>query len=90
MIDLNCRASYYRTYNRVMHDTGVCPEGELLTDKELERMKQHNVKRDWPKTHRVKVHSGNIYFFFGVRFATEALDLETGETLQTEPSEPIM
>lgn len=37
-------------YNVVLQENDVCPQGELLTDKELERMKQHNPKRDWPKT----------------------------------------
>jgi hypothetical protein len=30
----------------VLKAADVCPEGELLTDKELERMKQHNPRRD--------------------------------------------
>lgn len=59
-----------RIYNRVMDDrSGVCPLGELLTDKELERMKLYNCKRDWPTTAKVTVKAGEIYFFFGVRFA---------------------
>lgn len=29
-------------YNVVLRENDVCPQGELLTDKELERMKQHN------------------------------------------------
>lgn len=57
-----------RIYNRVMDDrSGVCPLGELLTDKELERMRLHNFRRDWPNTAKVK--TGETYFFFGVRFA---------------------
>lgn len=44
-------------------------EGELLTDKELERMKLNNVKRDWPETSKVKVYGEDVYFNFGVRFA---------------------
>ena len=39
-----------RIYNMVLKATDVCPEGELLTGKELERMKLNNVKRDWPET----------------------------------------
>lgn len=59
-----------RLYNRVMDDRGgVCPLGELLTDKELERMRLHNLRRDWPNTAKVTVKTGEIYFFFGVRFA---------------------
>ena len=57
-----------RIYNRVMDDrSGVCPLGELLTDKELERMRLHNFRRDWPNVAKVK--TGEIYFSFGVRFA---------------------
>jgi hypothetical protein len=58
-----------RIYNMVLKATDVCPEGELLTDKELERMKLNNVKRDWPETSKVKVYSEDVYFTFGVRFA---------------------
>lgn len=59
-----------RIYNRVMYDcSGVCPMGELLTDKELERMKLHNCRRDWPNTTKVTVKTEEIYFSFGVRFA---------------------
>lgn len=59
-----------RIYNMVLKATDVCPEGELLTDKELERMKLNNVKRDWPETSKVKVYGEDVYFNFGVRFAT--------------------
>ena len=58
-----------RIYNRVMQANNVCPLGELLTDKELERMKLHNCRRDWPNTVKVAVKTGEIYFSFGVRFA---------------------
>lgn len=58
-----------RIYNRVMQANDVCPLGELLTDKELERMKLHNCRRDWPNTAKVAVKTGEIYFSFGVRFA---------------------
>lgn len=59
-----------RIYNRVMDDrSGVCPLGELLTDKELERMRLYNSRRDWPNTAKVTVKTGEIYFSFGVRFA---------------------
>lgn len=62
--------SHKRIYNRVMDDrSGVCPLGELLTDKELERMRLHNFRRDWPNTAKVTVKTGEIYFSFGVRFA---------------------
>ena len=59
-----------RIYNRVMNDrSGVCPLGELLTDKELERMRLCNPRRDWPNTAKVTVKTGETYFSFGVRFA---------------------
>ena len=59
-----------RIYNRVMDDrSGVCPLGELLTDKELERIRSCKPRRDWPNTAKVTVKTGEIYFFFGVRFA---------------------
>ena len=59
-----------RIYNRVMeHPSGVCPLGELRTDKELERMRHYNSRRDWPNTAKVTVKTGEIYFSFGVRFA---------------------
>ena len=59
-----------RIYNMVGQETDICPAGELLTDKELEKLKLHNTKRDWPKTCRVKVFSEDVYKCFGVRFAT--------------------
>lgn len=59
-----------RIYNRVMDDrSAVCPLGELLTDKELERMRLYAFRRDWPNTVKVTVKTGEIYFCFGVRFA---------------------
>ena len=56
-----------RIYNRVMQANDVCPLGELLTDKELERMKLYNCRRDWPFTMKVKVRAEDVYFSFGVR-----------------------
>ena len=57
-----------RIYNRVMDDRSYyCPLGELLTDKELERMRLHYPREDWPNTAKVK--TGETYFCFGVRFA---------------------
>lgn len=44
-------------YNVVLQENDVCPQGELLTDKELERMKLHNPRRDWPKTAKAKVYA---------------------------------
>ena len=59
-----------RIYNRVMTDrSGVCPLGELLTDKEMERICLHNFRGDWPNTAKVTVKTEDVYFFFGVRFA---------------------
>ena len=58
------------TYNVVLRENNVCPQGELLTDKEPERMKQYNPRRDWPKTAKAKVYAESCYFSFGVRFGT--------------------
>ena len=59
-----------RIYNRVMDDCNYhFPLGELLTDKELERWRLHNLRRDWPNTAKVTVKTGEIYACFGVRFA---------------------
>lgn len=44
-------------YNVVLRENDVCPQGELLTGKELERMKQHNPRRDWPETKKAKVYA---------------------------------
>lgn len=52
----------------VLQENDICPAGELLTDKELERMKLHNRKRDWPRTAKAKVYAESCYFSFGVRF----------------------
>lgn len=58
-------------YNVVLRENDVCPQGELLTDKELERMKQHNPRRDWPKVAKAKVYAKSCYISFGVRFGRE-------------------
>lgn len=69
-----------RIYNRVMDDrSGVCPLGELLTDKELEYMRLHNSRRDWPNTAKVIVKTEKIYFSFGVRFAKSYELIKLGE-----------
>lgn len=57
-------------YNAVPRENDVCPQGELLTDKEPERMKQHNSRRDWPETKKAKVYADSCYIYFGVRFGT--------------------
>lgn len=44
---MNSKRTY--VYNVVLRENDVCPQGELLTDKEPERMKQHNPRRDWPE-----------------------------------------
>ncbi len=64
-----------RIYNVVLQANDICPEGELLTDKELERMKLNNIRRDWPKTRRVKVYSKDVYFCFGIRFTNAIQEL---------------
>ena len=69
-----------RIYNRVMNDrSGVCPLGELLTDKELERMRLYSPSRDWPNTAKVTVKTGETYFSFGVRFAKRYELIKPGE-----------
>lgn len=64
-------------YNVVLQENDVCPQGELLTDKELERMKLHNPRRDWPRT--AKVYAKSCYFCFGVRFGQVKQYLNTVE-----------
>ena len=66
-------------YNVVLRENDVCPLGELLTDKELERMRLHNSRRDWPNTAKVTVKTGEIYFSFGVRFAESYELIKPGE-----------
>ena len=66
-------------YNVVLRENDVCPQGELLTDKELERMRLHNSRRDWPNTAKVTVKTGEIYFSFGVRFAESYELIKPGE-----------
>lgn len=70
-----------RTYmhNVVLQANDVCPLGELLTDKELERMKLYNCRRDWPTTAKVAVKTGETYFSFGVRFAKSYELIKPGE-----------
>lgn len=65
---MNSKRTY--VYNAVLRENDVCPQGELLTDKELERMKQHNPRRDWPETKKAKVYADSCYICFGVRFGT--------------------
>lgn len=50
-------------YNVALRENDVCPQGELLTDKELERMKQYNPRHDWPETKKAKVYADNCYIF---------------------------
>ncbi len=56
-------------YNAVLRENGVCPQGELLTGKELERMKQHP-RRDRPETKKAKAYTDSCCICFGVRFGT--------------------
>lgn len=56
-------------YNVVLRENDVCPLDELLTDKELEFIRLHSPREDWPNTAKVTVKTGEIYFSFGVRFA---------------------
>lgn len=78
-----------RIYNRVMQANNVCPLGELLTDKELERLKQNNVPRDWPFTMKVKVQAMDVYFSFGARMVHCDYELLAGE-YTTEELERIL
>lgn len=55
-------------YNVVLRENDVCPQGELLTDKELERIKIAHPRRDWPRTAKAKVYAESCYISFGVRF----------------------
>lgn len=73
---MNSKRTY--TYNRVMQETDYCPEGELLTDKELKRINLRQ-RRDRPKTAKVKVYAESVYVFFGVRFGEVKQYLNTGE-----------
>lgn len=66
-------------YKVVLQENDICPQGELLTDKELERMKLHNPRRDWPKTAKAKVYAESCYISFGVRFGRVKQYLNTGE-----------
>ena len=79
--ELNYNMDSKRTYmyNVVLRENDVCPQGELLTDKELERMKLHNPRRDWPKTAKAKVYAESCYISFGVRFGRVKQYLNTGE-----------
>ena len=66
-------------YSAVLRENDVCPQGEPLTGKEPERMKQHNPRRDWPKIAKAKVYAESCYISFGVRFGQEKQYLNTGE-----------
>lgn len=74
---MNSKRTY--VYNVVLRENDVCPQGELLTDKELERMKQYNPRRDWPRTAKAKVYAESCYFSFGVRFGRVKQYINTGE-----------
>ena len=63
---MNSKRTY--VYNVVLQENDVCPAGELLIDKELERMKLHNRKRNWPRTAKAKIYAESCYISFGVRF----------------------
>lgn len=54
---------------RMPESKRMCPLDELLTDKELEFIRLHSPREDWPNTAKVTVKTGEIYFSFGVRFA---------------------
>lgn len=66
-------------YNVVLQENDICPQGELLTDKELERMKQRNPRRDWPKTKKAKVYADSCHICLCIRFGTVKQYIDTGE-----------
>lgn len=66
-------------YNVVLRENDVCPQDELLTDKELERMKLYNPRHDWPKVAKAKVYAESCYISFGVRFGRVKQYLNTRE-----------
>ena len=60
-----------RIYNRVADDrSDNYPFGELLTDKELDYIRRHDMQRNWPNTVKVIVRAKDVYRSFGARFAT--------------------
>ena len=75
--NMNSKRTY--VYNAVLRENDVCPQGELLTDKELERMKLHNPRHDWLKVAKAKVYAESCYISFGVRFGRVKQYLNTGE-----------
>ena len=78
-----------RIYNRVMQANNTCPLGELLTDKELEKLKLNNGRYPkWLFTMKVRVNVSDIYFSFGVRFAHDYELL--AEKYSTEELERIL
>lgn len=78
-----------RIYNRVMQASDTCPLGELLTDKELEKLKLSNGRYPkWLFTMKVRVNANDIYFSFGVRFAHDYELL--AEKYSTEELERIL
>ncbi len=78
-----------RIYNRVMQANDMCPLGELLTDKELEKLKLNAGRYPkWLFTMKVKVEVDNIYFSFGVRLAYDYELL--AEEYSTEELERIL
>ena len=74
---MNSKRTYI--YNVVLQENDVCPAGELLTDRELKRMKLHNRKRDWPRTAKARVYAESCYFSFGVRFGRVKQFIEAAE-----------
>lgn len=66
-------------YSAVPQENSVCPQGELLTGKESERMELHNPRRDRPKAAKAKVYAESCHIGFGVRFGREKQYLNAGE-----------
>lgn len=80
---MNSKRTY--VYNVVLRENGICQQGELptdkelLTDRELERMKSRNPRCDWPKVVKAKVYAESCYISSGVRFGRVKQYLDTGE-----------
>ena len=55
-----------RTYNLVLEENWYCVKNELLTDKELEKIrKKHHIN---PRVEKIRVDTKNCYWCFGARF----------------------
>lgn len=62
-------------YNMVMAETVELPAGCLLTDHELDMIKNGKSMaiHEVPKTKRVTTYNKHVYWSFGLRFTTETI-----------------